>query len=98
MMLEHVKATTGFGKITNKRTTSRRHAPSYTYAVHNRQALSLLRQTLPWLKSYKRLRAKLIVENYLEVTPRNGKYSRELLSRKQKFESRVLNIKANREN
>lgn len=93
-MLDYVKTATGFGKITNKRIASSRHTPSFTYAVHNRQALALVGQILPWLKSCKRLRAELIVRDYLKVTPRNGKYSPEHLERKTLFEKRVMEIRA----
>ena len=94
-LLEFVLHCTGTGKITNTRSTRRHHAPSFTYAVYNRQALELLRQTFSYLKSYKRSRAELILADYLDVTPRNGKYSKELSARKRDFERRVLAIKAN---
>ena len=55
----------------------------------------MLEQTLPFLKSYKRDRAALILEDYLTVTPRNGKYTAEILARKKAFEQAVLAIKAN---
>jgi hypothetical protein len=95
-LLEHVLQVTGMGKITGKKTSKSHHSPSFTYAVYNRQALSLLAHTLPYLKSYKRKRAELILAEYLEVTPRNGKYSSELMARKKDFEKRVLATKANR--
>jgi hypothetical protein len=50
--------------------------------VYNRQALALLQQTLPYLKSYKHKRAELILKDYLRLTPRNGKYTTELLAKK----------------
>ncbi len=46
-----------------------------TYAIWNRQALSLLKQIAPYLKSYKAHRAALILDSYLRLTPRNGRYS-----------------------
>ena len=73
-MLEFVKLSTGSGKITNKRVVSPKHTPSYTFAVYNRQALTLLQQVLLWLKSYKQQRAELILRDYVHLTPRNGKY------------------------
>lgn len=97
-MLEFVRQASGTGKITNKRTSSARHAPSYTFAVYNRQALDLIKQALPWLKSYKRQRAALILQNYIPLTPRNGKYSQDLLDRRSEFVRRVLGMKANRAN
>jgi hypothetical protein len=95
-LLDFVLNATGAGKITNKSTSGRHHTPSFAYAVYNRQALALLQQTLPYLISYKRDRAELILTEYLSVTPRNGKYSAELLARKANFERRVLAIKPNR--
>jgi len=94
-MLDFVKSTSGVGKITNKQISKSHHAPSFTYAVYNRQALALLRQILPYLKSYKRNRAELILKEYVVLTPRNGKYTTELLAKKYKFEEKVLSIKAN---
>lgn len=94
-LLEFVLNATGTGKITTKRTTRRNHSPSFTYAVYNRQALALLDQVQPHLKSYKFRRAEIILAEYLEVTPRNGKYTSELSAKKKNFEDRVLGIKAN---
>jgi hypothetical protein len=94
-MLEFVKQSTGSGKITNKRTTRTTHSPSFTYAVYNRQALGLLWEVLPWLKSYKRERADLILQDYVRLTPRNGKYTQGLRKLRQDFEQQVLMIKAN---
>jgi hypothetical protein len=94
-LLYFVKHATNVGKITNKRTSKPHHTPSFAYAVYNRQALGLLSQILPHLRSYKLERAKLIINSYLRVTPRNGKYSTELLIRKHEFERQVLSIKPN---
>jgi len=93
-MLEFVQQTLNAGKITNKATTSIRHARSYTYTIANRQALQLLHQIQPWLKSYKRLRASLILRDYVRLTPRNGKYSPSVRAERKAFERAVLAIKA----
>ena len=94
-MLEHVLEVVGVGKITNKAPSSERHAPSFTYNISNRQALHLLEFVIPWLKSYKRERARLILRDYVRLTPRNGKYSAELKAERRRFESEVLALKAN---
>lgn len=94
-LLDFVLTATGVGKITNKRARNSNHAHSYAYAIYNRQALALLEQILPYLKSYKLERASLILKVYLSVTPRNGKYNAEILARKKIFEDAVLSIKAN---
>ena len=63
--------------------------------MYNRQALALLKQVLPNLRSYKHRRAELILENYLVLTPRIGKYNIEMLAKKEQFENLVLSLKAN---
>ncbi len=83
----------GAGKITNKRTSKPHHTPSFTYAIYNRQALILLEQIEPYLHSYKVKRAKLILENYITLTPRNGKYTEELMKKRKEFEKAVLETK-----
>ena len=94
-LLEFAKAVTGVGKITTKKTSKSNHSPGFAYAVYNRQALDLLNSLFPYLRSYKRDRAKLILKHYLEFTPRNGKYTEDLLVKKGKFEKAVLDTKAN---
>ena len=93
-LLEFSLQAIGAGKITRKRTSEASHTPSFTYAIYNRQALAVLKQLLPYLRSYKLKRAKFIVDNYLELTPRNGKYSLELKQARKQFEIEFLNIKA----
>jgi len=90
-----VLTVTGVGKITKKATAKAHHSRSFAYALYNRQALALLEQIVPFLKSYKRKRAGLILESYLSVTPRNGKYTHDLLAEKKRFEQAVLAIRAN---
>ena len=85
---------TGVGKITHKRTVSPVHAPGLTYCVTNRQGLDLLRQVEAYLRSYKRLRARLVLTSYLELTPRNGKYTKEIADRRRRFEDAFARLKA----
>lgn len=92
-LLEFVLNRVKTGKITRKRTSRPNHADSYTYAIYNRQALALLKQILPYLKSYKANRAELILRDYLRLTPRNGKYKVEELQERKLFEKQVLAIK-----
>jgi hypothetical protein len=84
-LLKWVKNSIGAGQILLKRPYNERQALSYTYKIHSRQALNLLNQISSYLKTYKRKRAELVLKNYIKLTPRNGKYSPELLSRKEKF-------------
>lgn len=68
-------STVGAGKITRKRPSAPSHAAGLTHCIANRQALAVLRQVAPYLRSYKRQRAELVLARYLAVTPRNGRYS-----------------------
>ena len=94
-LLDYVKSVTGVGKITNKRTSKPHHTPSFAYAVYNRQALALLQKILPYLTSYNRQRAEIILRDYVKLTPRNGKYTSEIVAEKIQFENTVLAIKSN---
>ena len=84
-ILEHVLSCVGVGKITNKRKSGVNHTPSYTYQITNRQALELLRQIGPFLRSHKAARAQMVLKEYLRLTPRNGRYSREQLQLRDTF-------------
>ena len=84
---------TGVGKITNKRRAGEHHQPSFAYAVYNRHALDLLKRVYPYLRSYKRERARLIISDYVRVTPRNGRYTSALLAERAAFEDAVMNTK-----
>jgi len=76
------------GKITSKKPAALHHAPGFTYVISNRQALALLKQVMPFLKSYKAHRARLVLDNYLNVTPRNGKYSLQTRTARAEFEGK----------
>ncbi len=93
-LLEYVRDAVGAGKITGKRTASDRHTPSYCYAIYNRQALALLQQIHPYLRTYKRRRSPIILTEYLLVTPRNGRYSEQQPAARAAFEQSVLAIRA----
>jgi hypothetical protein len=89
-MLQFLLDRVGTGKITNKRTASARHTPSFCYSVSNRQALLVLQQVVPYLLSHKRYRAQLILARYKLLTARNGKYSPADLVRREIFEREIL--------
>lgn len=84
-ILRHVQETVGVGKITNKRISRVNHTPSYTYHVTNGQALDLLQQIGPFMKSHKAARARLVLKEYLRLTPRNGRYTKDQLERRETF-------------
>ena len=84
-LLEYVLEKAGAGKITRKKIYKENHTPSMTYTISNRQALDLLTQITPYLQTYKKQRAQLILENYIRVTPRNGKYTESLALEREIF-------------
>jgi hypothetical protein len=94
-ILEFVMSAVGAGKITRKAPARSNHAVGLTFALWNRQALSLLTQVTPFLCSYKRQRAELVLRDYLRVTPRNGKYSELTKRQKREFEATLMAIRAN---
>lgn len=89
-ILEFVLQRVGAGKITRKRVAKLEHVPSFTYAIWNRQALDLLTQVAPHLRSYKRKRTQCVLDHYVRLTPRNGKYTLSLLAERKEFERAVL--------
>lgn len=84
-LLEFILNTIEAGKITNKKVYKDHHTPSMTYALSNRQALDLLAQITPYLQTYKKERAELILKDYVRVTPRNGKYTESLKTEREEF-------------
>lgn len=92
-LLSFVLAATGVGKITKKRTARSEHTPSFAYRLTSQQALALLAQIQPYLRSYKSKRSEFALTHYTRLTPRNGKYSEALAQERRKFESMFLSIK-----
>lgn len=89
-LLQFVKQRVGAGRITNKRTYRVNHTASATYLISNRQALSLLGQLHPYLRTYKAERARLALAHYLELTPRNGFYTAEIARKREQFIHKFL--------
>jgi hypothetical protein len=91
-LLEFVLQRVGAGKVTRKRTAALHHTQSYVYAVSNRQALALIAQLHPYLRSHKRGRASLALSCYVALTPRNGRYTSALEQAREAFEAEFLAI------
>lgn len=84
-LLNYIQDVIGVGIITKKRTHAEHHSVNYTYKISNRQALSLLEQITTYLRTYKRTRAMLVLEKYLQLTPRNGKYTSKMTKEREQF-------------
>lgn len=91
-LLDYVLRAVGAGKITGKRVSQAHHAPGLTFSISNRQALALLSQIQPYLRSHKHERGALVLKHYLSLTPRNGKYNPELLAARRTFEEQFLKV------
>lgn len=89
-LLEYVRGVVGAGRITRKARTRSYHSPSFAYCLSSRQALSLLRQVSGYLQTYQSQRARLLLEDYIRLTPRNGRYTSQQRAEKQAFEARFF--------
>ncbi len=93
-ILEFALLSVGARKLTNKCTSKAHHTPSYTYALWNRQALALLAQVEPHMRAYKRERARLVLKDYVRLTPRNGRYTDAMRTERRIFEDSLLRLQA----
>ena len=59
-LVEYVRQAIGAGRISNKRTYRAAHAASFHYQISSRQALALLEQITPYLRTCKAKRARLL--------------------------------------
>ncbi len=91
-LLSYVKSTIGAGRITRKACSRAHHSPAFAYTITSRQALSLLVQVVPFLRTYKARRAQLLIEQYTSVTPRNGRYSADQRAAREELERRFFAI------
>jgi hypothetical protein len=94
-LLEWILETAKMGRIQSKKNYKpHNHQNSYTYTVRYNDAIQLLNEIEPYLViSQKKQRAKLILTEYKALTPRNGRYSPELLKAKEDFYQRFISIK-----
>ena len=93
-LLEYVRTALSAGRIISRRTYSEQHTPSFAWQVTSRQALWVLREAQPNLRTCKAARASIALEHYLTVTPRNGKYDAGLQRERHKFEQRFFAVQA----
>jgi hypothetical protein len=74
------------GKILGRTSRETHHKQAYVWTIFNRKALSFLRLIRPYLVIERRkLRTDLLINEYLLYTPRNGKYTKEMLLLKKEF-------------
>lgn len=81
------------GHIRATKQTNLNHNISYQLKLSGNDAFQLLSEVLPFMiHGKKKHRAKLIVENYKRLTPRNGFYTEELKAEKIKLINDVMSI------
>ncbi len=93
-LLEWIKAKTGFGTIKSKKNYKPKiHQESFTYTIRYNNALTLLEEIEPYLVIHsKKARAQLLLKEYKKLTPRNGRYSIELIESKNDFYKRFIHM------
>src|SRR6185437_9540997 len=82
----------GAGRITGKVTARDHHSPSFAFVISSRQALDLLAQVSVYLRTYKLQRCRLLLDEYVALTPRNGRYTSTQRVAKELFESRFFAV------
>lgn len=94
-LLKWIKQTTEKGTIISKKNYNPEvHKDCYSYVLRRNDAIYLIKEIYPYLIiESKRKRAKLILENYKALTPRNGRYSLEMLEAKENFYNDFISIK-----
>jgi len=93
-LLEWIQLKTGVGTIKLKKNYKPSiHTSSYTYIVKYNDAINFISEIEPYLViSQKKRRAQLILNEYKKCTPRNGRYSSDMLQAKEEFLHKFLSI------
>lgn len=82
------------GYVSVQKVYQAHHKPSWTWKLRNvPQVFALLENVLPYMLEPEKIRrGRMLLDEYKTVTPRNGKYTSEMLERKRAFETRFLNL------
>ena len=84
-LLEWLKLRFG-GTITTKQPRKPEHSLSYDWKVTDRRSLRFLQRIRPFLVIKRKIcRCDLLLQTYLECTPRNGRYTSSMILKKQAF-------------
>ena len=94
-LLTWMKNIIGSGKIiTKKNYNPDKHQNCYSYIVKYDNAIKLLEDIYPYLIiPSKKKRAELILTKYKLVTPRNGRYTEDMIEKKVEFYNEFISIK-----
>ena len=93
-LLQWIQIISEVGQVKSKKNYNPSlHKDSFTYEVKYNDAILLLEQIEPYLViSQKKIRAQLIIHEYKKLTPRNGRYSQDLIQAKEEFYKRFMAI------
>lgn len=81
------------GSIVHKKIYQPHHTPSYDWKLTDRKALRFMEIVRPYLVIQRKIaRCDLLLTEYLACTPRNGRYSAEMTTRKQKLIERFTSL------
>lgn len=79
------------GHISKQKTYKEHHKAAWTWKLIYNNALTFVEKILPFMKEpEKRRRALLLLNEYKSLTPRNGRYTQEQLTKKLEFENRFF--------
>jgi hypothetical protein len=74
------------GSIKTHKSRKKHYKQAYSWKIGVNKSLSLLELITPFLKEPEKVRrANLILKNYKNLTPRNGKYNKDKLLARDKF-------------
>jgi hypothetical protein len=74
------------GSVVTKQPRSSTHSVSYDWRLTDRRALTFLQRIRPYLVIQRKIRRiDLLLADYLACTPRNGRYSEDMIKRKEEL-------------
>ena len=81
------------GVVTKKRERDPRYKLAYCWKIERRKAIELLSEIVDdLLEPRRKARAKLIIADYIRLTPRNGRYSEAARKAKHDFEEKFFSL------
>jgi len=90
-LLVWVRDVVGAGRITSKRKNRPHHAQSFTWSIRDNKAICFLNEIRDYL-IVKKQQAELITRKYKVYTPRNGKYTPDILRRKLELVAQIRKL------
>lgn len=81
----------GAGVVCSKQKRSSRHRAAFTFKLRGNKALKLLCEIQKWL-IIKRPHCELILNNYKKLTPRNGRYTENMLRHKMELVAQIKKL------